>query len=276
MGEAFKVVAVVKFNDSEALVLNRPIEFVYEEVGRDFVGTDGPFRDFLGYGRYGSMKAFAGRELTLTMKDGSVRKIKDNWWATWKQGYSDVTVKDLVGLQRCYVFNSAHITPDDYARLRGEYAGPVYSYWEYEKIIKYDSERTLWIGKCCDAEKKLSDRNKRDKLIANLLVGRSALLRAAEHVKDYWHIADLHCTLEDDYGHLPIVGKDTQDHIGKYKATGKEYGFDMCDDEFIEITECPLCSTVWAAYHARKIIKARIGRINGILTRMGNKMRGEK
>ena len=30
MGEEFKVVAVVKFNDGEALVLDRPIKFVYE------------------------------------------------------------------------------------------------------------------------------------------------------------------------------------------------------------------------------------------------------
>lgn len=43
------VVAVVKFNAGEALVLNRPLRFVYEKVGNDFVGKDGPFKDFLYY-----------------------------------------------------------------------------------------------------------------------------------------------------------------------------------------------------------------------------------
>lgn len=263
MGEEFKVVAVVKFNDSEALVLNRPIEFVYEEVGRDFVGTDGPFRDFLGYGRDGSMKAFAGRELTLTMKDGSIRKIKDNWWATWKKGYSDITVKDLAGLQRCYVFNSAHITPEDYASLRGQYTGPIYPYWEYEKIIKYDSERKLWIGKCCDAEKKLRDRNKRDKLISNLLMGRSILLHAINHLNDYDRVRGLGCERDDL----------ETDHIGGWKACGKEYGFQDADEEYEKMVECPLCGSQYAAYQARKILKNRVGRINGILTSLGNKLR---
>ena len=109
----------------------------------------------------------------------------------------------------------------------------------------------------------------------NLLIGRSMLLRAMEHVKDFWHIADFHCTLEDHHGYLPIVGNATQDHIGKLKAAAKEYGWDSVDDEIFGINECQLCSVVWATSKARRIMKAKLGIINGILSRMGNNLRAK-
>jgi len=139
----FKVIAVVEFNQSEALVLNRPIEFTYDidpKDGKSFIGVDGPFRDFLGYERhYSEWKAFAGGELILKMADGTINKIKDDWWQTCKTGYVDITVKDVKGLQKCYVFNGASITPEDLAILRATYTGPIYSYRNYEKINNYDS-----------------------------------------------------------------------------------------------------------------------------------------
>ena len=276
MGEEFKVVAVVKFNDGEALVLDRPIKFVYEEVGRDYVGSDGPFRDFLGYGTMGGGKAFAGRTLHLTMADGSTRDIKDNWWSTYAKGYDSVVVGNVEALKKCYVFGSAHMKPEDYATLRATYTGGVFDYWDYEKILKHEYWVNLYI-KESEKVRALKDKErkrvKRGDLIHDLLVGRSALLRAAEHVKDFWHIIDLHCTLEDDHGFLPVVCKEQQDHIGKWKAAGKEYGFGECEDERFEMLECPLCSAMYAGGEARKLIKARVGRINGILTRMGTHLR---
>jgi hypothetical protein len=38
----------------------------------------------------GGGKAFAGGTLRLTMQDGSVRDIKDNWWSTYAKGYDSV------------------------------------------------------------------------------------------------------------------------------------------------------------------------------------------
>jgi hypothetical protein len=267
--EDFRVIAVVKFNSGEALVLNRPIEFVYDldpKDGKSFIGVDGPFRDFLGYGKGGGMKGFAGRELTLNMVDGSVKKVKDDWWQSWRQGYIDITVKDLKGLQECYVFYGASITPEDYDVLRKAYVGTVYPYWDYEKIIKYDSEVKKWIEKYFDEQKKLRTRDKRDALITNLLVGRSTLLHAIKHLHAYTRIMDLTCTIGLIYG-------EDEDHIGKWKAAGKEYGYGHCDNEEFEMNECPLCSAQYAAYKSKKLLKNRIGRINGILTRMGNKIR---
>ena len=137
-----KVVAVVQFNSDEALVFNRPVNFTYELIGKDYIGTDGPLMDALYYSHgSGSFRAFAGRELTLTMKDGSVSKIKDHWWAGATKGRISVVVGDIESLKKCYVYGSAQMTPEEYQALRDTYTGCVYPYWDYEKIIKHDDMR---------------------------------------------------------------------------------------------------------------------------------------
>lgn len=284
--EDFKVVAVVKFNDSEALVLNRSIRFLYEidpKDGKSFIGSDGPFRYFLGYGgSSGYMKAFAGRTLHLTMADGSVKDVKDDWWSTYREGYAGITVGNVEALIRCYVYNSAHITPEDYTALRSAYTGTVFEYWDYEKVIKYDSERREWIGSYFEEQRKnrelTAELTKRDAkikrlqrqpeaIIYGLIAGRSMLMRAAGHLS-YERNQNLKCALFMEHGDYFGL-----DHIGKWKAAGKENGFGECDDEYFEMIECPLCSAQYAAFKARKLIMGRVGRINGILTRMGNGMR---
>jgi hypothetical protein len=70
----------------------------------------------------------------------------------------------------------------------------------------------------------------------------------------------------------PIYGED-EDHIGKWKKAGKECGFSEVEDEHFEMIECPRCSAEYASYQARKLIKNRVARINGILTRLGNSIR---
>lgn len=144
--DSLSVVAVVKFNDGEALVLNRPLKMTYERVGNDYIGSDGPFRDALIYSRGGGrFVAFAGRELTIPMKDGSTQKLKDHWWSGSIKGLRSAVYSDVDSLKRCYVFSSALCDPEVLAALRGAYKGCVYPYREYEKIIKYDDmHRDLW------------------------------------------------------------------------------------------------------------------------------------
>ncbi|WP_410750904.1 hypothetical protein [Citrobacter sp. U14242] len=141
--EELKIVAVVQFNSGEALVLNRPLNFIYDEIGRDLIGSDGPFKRPLLYSPASSaFKAFAGSEMTLNMRDGSQRKVKDHWWSGCLPGHRDVTACDQASLQKCYVFfGGMAITPGDFQALRESYTGCVYPYWEYEKIIKYDDVR---------------------------------------------------------------------------------------------------------------------------------------
>jgi hypothetical protein len=136
--DVLAVVAVVTINGEEALVLNRPLALVYEQVGRDFFGSDGPFQKHLKYERASEMfRAFAGSELTLPMRDGSTRVVKDHWWSHHPAGLACPPVSDAESLRRCYVFRGGLcIAPDDLAALRATYDGPVYGYREYEKHLK--------------------------------------------------------------------------------------------------------------------------------------------
>ena len=141
--EELKVVAVVQMNSGEALVLNRPLNFLYEEIGRDLIGSDGPFKRPLLYSPAGgAFKAFAGSEMRLNMQDGSQRIVKDHWWSGYLPGHQGVTACDLASLKKCYVFfGGMAITPEDFQTLRDSYTGCVYPYWDYEKMIKYDDLR---------------------------------------------------------------------------------------------------------------------------------------
>lgn len=106
---------------------------------------------------------------------------------------------------------------------------------------------------------------KREDLIPELLMGRSMLMRAIGHIKSYSRIDNLECDLIDS----------KIDHIGVWKAAGKEHGFGNCDDEKFEMMECPRCSAQYGALKAKKVMAGRCGRINGILTRMGNSLRAK-
>ncbi|WP_445336275.1 hypothetical protein ACSR9E_10145 [Citrobacter koseri] len=141
--EELKVVAVVQFNKGEALVLNRPLNFIYEEIGRDLIGSDGPFkRPLLHSPASEAFKAFAGSEMKLQMQDGSQRIVKDHWWSGSLPGHQSVTACDLESLRKCYVFyGGMGITADDFQALRESYNGCVYPYWDYERVIKFDDLR---------------------------------------------------------------------------------------------------------------------------------------
>lgn len=136
-----RVVAVVKVNGKEAFVLNRPINITYEKVGRDFIGSDGPFKDALAYDNSGLGKAFAGRSFDLKMKDGSVETIKDHWWDVGIKGHVGITACDIDSLKRCYVFCGYSASPEEIKALRDAYEGDIYSYRDYEKVINYDDMR---------------------------------------------------------------------------------------------------------------------------------------
>lgn len=137
------VVAVVLVNKEEALVLNRPLRFVYTKQGKDYIGTDGPFRDLLRYERGGGrFVAFAGREMHLLMEDGTTATVKDHWWHAHTRGHLSVAYGDVESLKKNYVFyGGVSISPEDFAALRSTYTGCVYPYRDYEKVINYDELR---------------------------------------------------------------------------------------------------------------------------------------
>lgn len=100
-------------------------------------------------------------------------------------------------------------------------------------------------------------------LMVDLVIGRAMLLRAIGHLKAYTRKMDLDCLLRDEQ----------VDHIGKWKAAGKEDGFSNCEDEYDDVMDCPRCSAEYATFKAKKLMAGRCGRINGILTRMGKNWR---
>lgn len=144
------VVAVVDDGSrSECLVLNRPLKFIFEKVGNDYIGSDGPFRDPLYYQQgSGRFVAFAGRELHLTMADGTTKTVKDHWWSGGIKGYVSAAYSDVKSLQGCYVFyGGACIQPDDLRALRATYTGCIYPYRDYEKVVRFDSMRKDFCGR---------------------------------------------------------------------------------------------------------------------------------
>lgn len=143
LSDPLSVVAVVTVNGGEALVLNRPLRFRYERVGDDYIGKDGPYTDVLGYSHgSGRFVAFAGRTITVRMVDGTTESLKDHWWQTYIPGSVSAPHADVESLKQCYVFSGgACISLEDYNALRSAYTGPVYGYWDYEKVIKFDDMR---------------------------------------------------------------------------------------------------------------------------------------
>jgi hypothetical protein len=135
--EPFKVEAVVLMNGKEAFVLNRKPKPVYEFDGRDLIGRDGPFVDYLYHqAPSGMRKAFAGSEFRLPMSDGSTVLANGQYWQGSLNGAVATAWGTKDGLKNCYVFCSGAWDASERQRLRDEYRGEVYPYWSYEALLK--------------------------------------------------------------------------------------------------------------------------------------------
>lgn len=145
-----KILAVVKFNDGEALVLEKEPELIYTKYdSHTIVGTDGLFHVCYGYERPDERwKAFGGRKFELPLSDGTTEFCNGQWWASMTSravkelGITEdnkavsVTACSIDNLKRCYVFHGYTSTKQAYLDFRKTYDGPVYEYREYEKLIK--------------------------------------------------------------------------------------------------------------------------------------------
>lgn len=142
----YKVEAVVKFNDREALVLDKFPRVKYERHGGYLFGIDeyGVFVNVYYYEEpSGRFQAFAGHEFDIPMVDGTVTKAKGQWWdggadalATFLGGkIIRVIIRAIKDLQECYVFSGLWADKIEYEKLRRAYTGKVYEYREYEKLI---------------------------------------------------------------------------------------------------------------------------------------------
>ena len=140
-----KILAVVKFNEGEALVLDRKPELTYRSDGWHITGTDGLFCACYFYETpYPNWRAFAGRQFEITLEDGTVVKCSGQFWDGVKEEHRKqlggepirVTAASVDELKKCFVFYGYYAIPSAYAKLRKTYKGPIYDYWDYEAMVR--------------------------------------------------------------------------------------------------------------------------------------------
>ena len=144
-----KLIKNDKYNHYYAM-FNYVPEITYEKIGSNYIGSavDSEGRiiasNVLGYERFKG--AFAGRELELKMKNGSIEKIKDHWydWGWYKEHgeFISIGAETLEGLQRCYVYFSYNINKETFEKMVEEYLtrDKLYEYCEVEEWcnLQYD------------------------------------------------------------------------------------------------------------------------------------------
>ena len=156
MSTPLHIVAVVKSGKEELLVLNRRLDFVYDELpGGHLLGRDGPFERYLAFKRgWGDFVAFGGSGFTVRMIDGTSREVKDHWWHGSRSGFVDVAVQTVAGLRECFIFcGGPSISGESLAELRSAYTGGVFECEDYEKVMKFDRMKVSF-EKLLAAEKK--------------------------------------------------------------------------------------------------------------------------
>ena len=147
-----KILEVVKINNGFGFVVDEAAPLVYHEefvfdqafkrTEHMLVGESADGRmDFLVHHNYGSMKAFAGRELHIQMEDGTQRTIKDVWWSEGATRYeeangvrmSDFSYNTLDGMIDCCVFYAGIMREERLQELINEFyeTHPNYSPWDH-------------------------------------------------------------------------------------------------------------------------------------------------
>lgn len=127
-------------------VFDETPEITYEQIGEDYIGSatdkDGNivFSSYLR--KKGDRGAFGGRELSLTMKDGSVHKIKDYWWDEgYYRGHGEfacIGAGTLEELQKRYVYCTYSINKETFQKMLDDYYSreKEYKYYEIEEWAK--------------------------------------------------------------------------------------------------------------------------------------------
>ncbi len=158
--DSLKIVAVVRMNDSYAVVLNRPLSFdTYSRTGKIVYSEDSGF--FRRYRYEGGSRAFAGRHFDLQMDDGTTLECIGDWWdggtgelsSHTHKSLQNVPVGTIKGLTNCYVFSSGLVDEAVLNGLLGKYYGPVYEYWDYESVIKFKPMRISSFRKIAKLER---------------------------------------------------------------------------------------------------------------------------
>jgi hypothetical protein len=186
-----RILAVTKFNDREALVLERTVELEYERFGDTIIGQDGIFHNCYVHGSMKYQKAFAGREFDLTMKDGEVVHCKGQWWYSispildkkLKGKIVDSTAESISKLGDCYVFGGYWANETKYRKFRRTYKGPVWEYHEFENLF-IRPVKDPWIHKWCEIRDELGAVKREERTFEKLAMEYSRLRREQRRQKN--------------------------------------------------------------------------------------------
>lgn len=133
------------------------ITYEYEEGTKNLIGSavdeDGDviLSHYLTYNRQtAGFKAFAGREFTITMKDGSNKTLKDYWWDSGSYpGHGKFISVGLLSEEpykqsACYVYYGRNICKAKLEKLLDEYflTDVVYEYYDIKHWL--DTKDTIW------------------------------------------------------------------------------------------------------------------------------------
>lgn len=143
----YKIEAVVKVNNGEALVLNEYPEIKYEKYGNYLFGIDkyGIFVEVYKYENPSvGWEAFGGCKFDIPMMDGTIIKASGQWWDNGRNELGKALGSKIISvivnikreLKQCYVFCGLKADQEEYLKLRSTYTGEVYYYWEYKEILK--------------------------------------------------------------------------------------------------------------------------------------------
>lgn len=142
-----KILAVVKFNDHYAFVLDEPIKYTYEQLDEMLIGSDesGVFYNCLFYEKpIGRFKAFVGREFDLPLKYGGTIHCNGQYWDGKSDKASKIKGVNIIpctcgyieDLKQCYVYCGYYADKEKLQHLIEQYNGKIYKYYDYEKLIK--------------------------------------------------------------------------------------------------------------------------------------------
>lgn len=148
-----KIVDLVKANDLCWVVFDEPVgQLTYEKHWSLLIGSDerGIFYDCLYYDRpTPHMRAFAGREFDLPMKDGTTTHCNGQYWyghiaeagRVIGEEIAEIGASTKEDLKRCFVFTSRNISKKRLDEMVKEFeeSHPGYEPWgyrQYEDMIR--------------------------------------------------------------------------------------------------------------------------------------------
>ena len=150
--EKLKIEAIIRSSgdwcEKYYYVMNRQINKLYTKIDQEtIIGYDEGVLSF--YHKKACderWKAFGGREFDLHLTDGTVEHCYGQWWDAMSDSARELyDSKDLCRcfacatkeeLKRCYVYCGYECEKKWLEKLKSEYNGKIYDYWEYKELLK--------------------------------------------------------------------------------------------------------------------------------------------